>query len=712
MSMSSSSATTAGRTARAAHDAHAVPDPQLVADAKHEINALVQEIAQLAAEDLAPEEFFRGFLDRIVSAMAAFGGAVWLRGEGGALKSPYSVNAAQAGIEAPPPARTRHGLLLKRVLDSTQAVVAQPQSGQAADGGSGNPTEYLLVLAPLIVEREAIGLVEVFQRAGVSASTQRGYLRFVVQMAELASGYLKSRRLRQLEENQSLWRQLEALVAALHGSLDVQETAYAIVNDGRRMIGCDRVSLALRNGPRCEITAVSGLDAVDRRAAEVERLARLADAVIEAREPLWSEAGDDDLPPQLDAPLQAYVDKSHARLVAVLPLFPRPKTSPAEAIGDSGSGSASGGSKENQPPLGALIVEQLHAARATETLRSRAQIVAHHSAAALANALEHSTVLLLPLWKMLGRLTLLFRGRALPKTLLVIVAVAGSIAALIIVPTDFEVAARGKLQPAERREVFAPLDGVIAQVPVEHGQIVEAGAVLAELTNTDLDLQLAELLGRQSTNQQRLTALQRALLDTKGGAARLPLTEENRIAGEMLQLRQEAQSIERELKLVREKQQQQTLLAPQRGQVVTWKVRDLLLHRPVSRGQSLLTLANPDGPWELELYLPERRLAQVQRGQAASGAENSLDVEFALSSHPGQTFHGRVAEVEQAAEVRGDEGNTVLVRVTVEKAELPPLHEQTTVTAKIACGRTSIGYAWFCDFVETVQGKVLFWLPS
>jgi hypothetical protein len=69
-------------------------------------------------------------------------------------------------------------------------------------------------------------------------------------------------------------------------------------------------------------------------------------------------------------------------------------------------------------------------------------------------------------------------------------------------------------------------------------------------------------------------------------------------------------------------------------------------------------------------------------------------------------------EIEQAAEVRGDEGNTVLVRVAVDKEQLPPLHDQTTVTAKLHCGRTSIGYAWFCDLIETVQTKVLFWLPS
>ena len=88
-----------------------------------------------------------------------------------------------------------------------------------------------------------------------------------------------------------------------------------------------------------------------------------------------------------------------------------------------------------------------------------------------------------------------------------------------------------------------------------------------------------------------------------------------------------------------------------------------------------------------------------------------IDVAFVLSSHPGQTFHGQVVEIEQAAEVRPDEGNCVLVRVALDKQQLPPLKDQTTVTAKLNCGRASVGYAWFCDLIETVQTKVLFWLP-
>jgi multidrug efflux pump subunit AcrA (membrane-fusion protein) len=677
------------------HPASAIPqppDPNLVAEMKQEIRALVQEIAELAAADIGPEEFYAGFLTRVVSAMAAVGGAVWTRGESGRLKLAYQVNLAQTGVERTPQDRTRHGLLLTSVLAGTQPILAPPAAGPGSDGEAANPSEHLLVLAPLVVDKESQAVVEIFQRPGGGPSTQRGYLRFLVQMCDVACDYLKNRRLRQLEGSQSLWQQIEQLVQALHRSLDVNQTAYAVVNEGRRMIGCDRVSLALAYGSSCRVEAVSGLDSIDRRATEVQRLAKLAEAVLRTREPLWCEAGQADLPEQIEQPLQAYVDQSHARLVGVLPL---------------------GRLGENAPPapIGALIVEQLRDARTGESLRRRSELVAQHSAAALSNAIEHSSVFLLSFWKQIGKAAWLFRGRALPKTLLALGLLIGGVAALAIVPTDFEVAARGKLQPALRREVFAPLDGVVSSVPVRHGQVVEADTILAELTSTDIELELASLIGRQTTNQERLAALQRALLDTRSGTSRLTPAEENRLGGEMLELRQEAENIERELALLRQKQQQLTIAAPLRGQVVTWKVEDLLLHRPVQRGQGLLTLADPDGPWELELYLPERRLKHVQ-GSHHAEREAYQDVTFTLASHPGRTFHGRVVEIEQAAEVRGEEGNTVLVRVAVEKDELPPLHDQTTVTAKLNCGRTSLGHAWFCDLIETVQSKVLFWLPT
>ncbi|MDX1944968.1 MAG: HlyD family efflux transporter periplasmic adaptor subunit [Pirellulaceae bacterium] len=684
-------------------DGGAPPDPLLVAEMKNEIRALVQEISELAQADIPPSEFYAAFLSRVVTAMAAVGGAIWVVDDG-KLKLEYQVNLAQAKLETTPAAISQHGQLLKQTLAGNQAIVVPPRAGQG-DGEAGNPSELLLVLTPLVVEKVPQAVIEIFQRPGGGPTTQRGYLRFLIQMSDLACDYLRNRRLRRLEESQTLWRQIEQFVGAAHRSLDVRATSFAIVNEGRLLAGCDRVTLALCYGRQTRIEAVSGLDSIDRRAAEVKRLADLAAAVLRTGEPFWHSASSDESPPQIDAPLQNYVDLSHAKLVAVLPIFPRT---------ESGDENSPAPGPQKVEPLGAIIFEQLRDSRLTESLQTRAEIVAQHSAAALAHARDHSGLFLLPVWKALGRATWMLRGRALPKTLLASALLAGGIGALALVPTDFEVSARGKLQPALRREVFAQIDGVISRVPVRHGDQVAAGTVLATMTSTNLELELAELIGRQTTTQEQLAAHQRALLDNSRGGGRLSPADENRLAGEMLQLRQEADNIERELALIRQKEQQLTVVAEQPGQVVTWKVEDLLLGRPVSRGQALLTLANPDGPWELELYVPERRIKHLQAAQRLvprSGQRPPLDVAFTLSSHPGAQFHGRVIEIEQAAEVRGDDGNTVLVRVEIDKSQLPPLHDQTTAVAKLYCGRTSVGYAWFCDLIETMQAKVLFWLP-
>jgi multidrug efflux pump subunit AcrA (membrane-fusion protein) len=595
---------------------------------------------------------------------------------------------------------------MKKVVGSGQSLVVAPQTGTVESNEPGNPTDLLLVVAPLVVENEVQAVVEVFQRPGGGPTTQRGYIRFLNQMAELACDYLKSRRLRALTQQQELWKQLEQFLQAIHGTLDVQQTAFAIVNEGRRIAQCDRVSLALCRGGNCSIAAVSGLDTIDRRASEVASLARLAKAVVRAGQPFWHAADEADAPPQIDAPLQAYIDRSHAKLVAVLPLFP-----PVAGTPDADGARAVGFGKQ---PIGALILEQIKDDRPSESLRMRAEVIAQHSAAALANSLEHSRVFLLPLWKALGKLTWLFSAGTWPITLLVSLALVGGAISLAVVPADFDVAARGKLQPAVRREVFARLDGTVTTVPVAHGQVVERGTLLAELSSTDLEVELAALIGRQTTNQQQIAASQRAQLDnTNFNGARLSPAEQNRLASEIMQMRQEAENIERELALFREKQKQLIVQADERGQVITWKVQDLLLHRPVQRGQVLMTLADPDGPWELELRVPERRLRHLdaaQRISVESPGQEPLEVVFMLASHPGQEFHGRVVEIERTAEARGDEGSSVLVRVAIDKTELPQLHDQTTVTAKLRCGRTSIGYAWFCDLIETVQAKVLFWL--
>ncbi|HUG69448.1 MAG TPA: HlyD family efflux transporter periplasmic adaptor subunit [Pirellulaceae bacterium] len=666
-------------------------DPVLIQQTKHEIRTLVSEITQLCQADIPLAEFYEEYLRRVVSALASHGGAVWSMRDDGSLQLDYQVNLPKAELVDDEASRHRHGRLLQNVIASGQPTLVPPQSGSTDGEEAGNSTDFLLILACLRVDQETIGVVEIFQRAGGGPTTQRGYLRFLVQMCEHASDFLKNRRLRHLGDRQTLWEQLEGFISAAHYGLDSKATAFTIVNESRRLIQCDRVSIALRKGKHLTIAAVSGLDTIDRRAAEVQQLGRLATVVAAAKRPLWYTGNNRDLPPQIDKPLHAYIDQSHAKMVAVVPLYaPEPKDE-AEKL------------KRAPEAIGALIVEEMASSRIDTGLSERVEIVATHSASALANAIEHESLFLMPVWRAIGKAKWIVQARTLPKTIAVAAGVVAAVLSLVLIPTDFDLAAKGKLQPAVRREIFAHLDGVVIDVPVEHEQAVRAGDVLARMSNNKLEVEIANLIGRKRTTEERIRSLTRAQYDQ-----RLTVERQNQMAGELLELGQAEESIDRELALLREQQARLVLRSEMDGQVVTWSVGDVLLRRPVQRGQILMTVVDPGGDWELELNMPERRMGHL--AQAVEEGQRLPAVTFMLASHPGKEFAGQVTEIHRVAEVRGEEGNTVLLRVAVDKSELPELRSATTVTARVQCGRRSIGFVVFHELIETIHTKILFWL--
>jgi len=673
------------------------PDLTLVEQTKQQIRSLVAEIAQLSKSDVAPEEYYEQFLTRVVSALAAVGGAVWTLNTEGQLALQYQINIQETGLRENQKHQAQHARLLYKVLSDGEATLAPPHSGpgESADGqpAAGNPTDFLLILGVLKTDLETVGLVEIFQRGEAALATQKGYLRFVGQMCELAGEFLKSHQLRHFSDRQTLWTQLEDFSRAVHASLDPRETAYTIANEGRRLIGCDRLSVAIRRGTKCHIEAVSGQDVFDKRSNTVRLLGRLATAVVATGEPMWYTGDTRDLAPQVEDAVQEYVDEAHSKAVAVLPLG-----RPAPADEDDPE------KREPPPPVGALIVEQIEDSRISPSLTYRVDVVARHSAAALVNAQEHESLFLMPLWRALGKTRWVLQARTLPKTL----SIAGGILALLLIlaiwPARFTMEARGTLEPVERREVFAGIDGVVEELLVAHGDQVKEGQLLARLRNTDLEVALADVQGQRLSTTERLFAVQRALSQE----SRLSVEERSRLAGEQAELKQKLLSLDAQLMLYKTKQLELMVKSPITGQVVTWDLRNRLINRPVQRGQILMRVADPGDKWQLELQMPENHIGQVVKAQA--GSDKPLEVSFQLATEPGVTRYGEVVEIQRGAEVRGDEGNTVLIKVAIDKDDFLPdqLRPGATVTAKVRCGWRPLGYVLLHDVFAFVQSRILF----
>ncbi len=605
----------------------------------------------------------------------------------------YQINLPHTGLADDQQRQIQHGRLLKKLVENGEPTLVPPQSGSGDADDAANPTDFLLVIAPVSNEAGVMGLVEIFQRPGGGPTTQRGYLRFLVQMCNLATDFLKNRRLRLFRYHESLWEQLEQFICAVHRSLDLKQTAYTIANEGRRIVEADRVSVAVTRGRSCRVEAVSGLDALDRRAEEVRRMSRLAQTVLAANEPLWYPDEDNDLPPQIESALQDYLDQSNATMVAVLPL----------------AADARQTAHPTANPLGALIIEQLNRGRPSDHLRRRSEAIAGYAANALRNATEHQSVFLMPVWKALGKTSWIVKARNLPKTLGVAALLLLAIGFLAAWPARFDLAAEGKLLPSQRRDIFARIDGIVVDIPVRHGQHVEQDAILAVLKNTDLESEIAGIINQLATVNQQIKSIQRTLLNNP----RLSPVEQNQLDGEFLELKQEESHLETQLQLYRQKEEQLTVRSDMAGEVVTWKVEESLMRRPVQTGQVLMRLANPEGDWELELYMPLRRMghvAEARRELEAAQSDDNLQVTFVLTSHPGMEFTGQVTHIDRVAQVRDEHGNSVLLRVAIDKHDLPELRNGTTVMAKVNCGERPIGYVWFHDLWETIETRVLFWL--
>ncbi len=316
--------------------------------AKQQIRGLVGEIAQLSKSDMSPEEYHAAFLQRVIQALAAVGGAIWILGEGNRPQLSYQVNLSPNLLEKDSEEADKHSRLLDFIVASKQPQLIPPMSGAGDERMGGNPTRQLLVIAPLGHDGAVEGLIEIFQRADTQPATQRGYLRFLMQMCELSAEWFKNRKLRQFTDRHSLSAQADQFSRSVHESLDIRETAYTIVNDGRKLMGCDRVSLAVKHGPNYLIDAVSGQDTLDNRSNVVTLLGKLATRVIATGEPLWYLGSTEDMPPQIEEAIEEYVDSSYTKSLAVIPL-----RRPLAGAGPETTGDAEGKDQSQGEILGA-----------------------------------------------------------------------------------------------------------------------------------------------------------------------------------------------------------------------------------------------------------------------------------------------------------------------------------------------------------------------
>ncbi len=239
--------------------------------------------------------------------------------------------------------------------------------------------------------------------------------------------------------------------------------------------------------------------------------------------------------------------------------------------------------------MGALIVEQIEDNRVAPAMAQRIEVVCRHSSVALANAMEHQSLFLMPLWRAIGKSRFIVQARTLPKTIMIAVAVVAVIVALFLCAGRLRLALpRERWSRSMRHDIFAGIDGEVYEFGKDADDrqadrtrlLGQEGPTLAEAPQSHLE----GANGRdRRPGDHRNSNTSNDLRHELSGSDPVKPDERARLEGQLAEAEQKLISLEAQAEIQRSKVADLEVYSPIDGQIVTWDLKNRLEGRPVQK---------------------------------------------------------------------------------------------------------------------------------
>lgn len=663
----------------------ALDTPQL-SQTKLEIRSIVAEIAEFSASQLPQAEFLNAVLPRICNAMGATAAALWHTNVDshsqliGHFRLPNALLFnVDENVGAMSPEQHSHAKILACVAAEGSAVLVPPKSIRMATERPANPLDECLLVVPIKIDDQFEMLLEVIQPASGGPAAQRGYLRFVAQMADLISDYLRRDRLRDFAKAAGYVKLLQSSLLSISAAPDQTHKLKQMATSLCQLLNAELVLVARRRrmlglpiGWR--VCAISNVPAFDTRSEVVMTAERL---------------------------LAARSD-THPTAVSRFSLVASAAFTNDESVDQPALSAHANCAQQLRELLGCNHVAQLRLDEEGECQVLLAFDEAVDLATARQRAIEMAGALqsLLQLAPTSLAPTSLATSASLDspakspsasnwrsrmQRALMPTSTALLIAACALFPTPDNISTLAVLESVDKELYYAPSSATVDSVYVRTHQAVKQGEPLIKLVDSQLQARLDELLGqRESTREQ----IRNDELTSKQGiqSSRDDWQLSNRIDQALINLR----AIEQQLNIVQAQISQLTIAARRDALVTSWDAQNQLRGRPVSAGQLLLTTHQPNAPWQLRISIPERQLGRLREAMASS--RTGLPVQFSLTSHPSEVQHGRLVNVSEQL-IKDDAGVAKAMGiVAIDGNSLPARTDGSVARATIVCGRTCAGW--------------------
>ncbi len=457
---------------------------------------------------------------------------------------------------------------------------------------SGEFTIETAMAAPLVHENNVIGVIEVVNKLDGTPFDEDD-LFFFTSISEQARMALHNAKLLDSERRVHELDALLAISKEITSTLDLDHVLSTVVHQASTVVPFERCAIGLYDRDRFQLVAVSGESELP-RTPEMSRLGELLEWVAGQPEPVSADRLEEGwkTSPEKPSPLLVPFLEEHGRNgFYALPL------------------------RDEQGILGVLALESGDSEFLGETQLETLSILANQVTVAIRNARLYQSVPLMrvlrPMAKTREKLGAVSRNTELLVKIGIVVVL------LLVVPWPMRVSGTAGVVPAERRVVSAEVEGIVRQVYVHEGEVLAAGAPLAQLDDGATRVRLERALARLALARHDLAEAD-ALRDfSTASQARLRMDIEQ--AGVDL----ESQMLARA-----------RLLAPISGVVVTPKVEEKT-GRFLERGEIFC-----------EMVDNERMAADIEVIETDSALlRPGAPVVLKLNAYPTATFQGSIERV-------------------------------------------------------------------
>lgn len=546
------------------------------------------------------------------------------------------------------------------VSDSGKGIVINDEADERLarrNAGVAKPHVKALVAVPIIYQDYEVGVLEIINKLNGRHFTEDDVF-FINTVTLTVGSALHNASLLEAERKIEILETLVEVSREITSSLNLDRIIQLVVNGPQKIMAYDRAAVALEHHGKTQLKAISGKTEVNMAEPSVKKLRDVLEWALHSEAEVYVVQHRDVVDADREETrlkFKDYFEQTGSRGFYAVPLA------------------------DEQGRMGVLAFESRDPNFLTETHFELIKVLASQASVALRNASLYKEVPFIGVLEPLLQKKHAFMEMDKRRRSAYLVLAAVTVLFLILCPLPMRVVGDAMVTPQTTSKIQTPVDAVVAKVYVKEGDVVKAGAVVADLEDWNPRSALA---AAQAKYQTAMSDMNRALAANDGAQAGIQRVQSDFWAAEV----ERAQA----------RVERMHLRAPVDGIVATPHMEEAVGQKFLA-GDTIATVVNTQHA-QVDVAVDEEDLPLLADGDR---------VAVKLESFPTQKFSGTVNIISPVSTAETDK------RVFYARVDVPNdaglLRPGMQGRGKISTGLRPAGYVIFRGVGMWAWTKIWTW---